>query len=136
MGINDYLFLSIVVIFCILWIYEGILKEYIQKRQKPKFRSAEYGWAEYYSHYFKCWRPFYIWSDIDKERKIHIIDRIREIEFDYKYIGEGRERIDYDIQRKLWEYFKNSKEVDDNQILLIDKENDYFRQILKNGSRN
>ena len=106
MGINDYLFLSIVVVFCILWIYDGILKEYIQKRQKPKFRSAEYGWAEYYSPHFKSWRPFYIWSDINKERKIHIIDRIREIEFDYKYIGEGRERIDYDIQRKLWEYFK------------------------------
>ena len=100
------MFLSIVIIFCILWIYDGFLKEYIQKRQEPKFRSAEYGWTEYYSPYFKCWRPFYIWSDIDKERKIHIIDRIREIEFDYKYIGEGRERIDYDIQRKLWQYFQ------------------------------
>jgi len=31
MGINDYLFLSIVIIFCILWIYNGFLKEYIQK---------------------------------------------------------------------------------------------------------
>lgn len=51
MRINDYLFLSIVVIFCILWIYDGILKEYIKKRQKPKFRPAEYGWAEYYSPY-------------------------------------------------------------------------------------
>jgi len=135
-GLFDYLCLGFIILFIILWLYcifKAFIQPYYRKIQKPKFRKIEYGLVEYYSPYFDKWRPFYIWSDKSKERIIHIIDRIREIEFDYKYIGEGRERIDYDQNKKCWDYFKTAKEVDDNQIILIDKENDYFRNILKNN---
>ena len=131
---NDIIFISVIIIFCILWIYDTWIKEIINNKRKPKFRADIYGWAEYYSPHFRCWRPFYIWSVFNKERIINICDCIKNLKYDFKYIGQGRERIDYDIQRKLWNHFKTAKEVDKYQIELIDRENDYFREVLKNGS--
>ena len=135
-GLFDYLCLGFIILCIVLWIWcisKVSIIPYWQSIRKPKFRKGMYGWAEYYSPHFNKWRFFYIWSNNSQKRTIHIIDRIREIEFDYKYNGKGKEPIDYDIQRKIWDHFKRAKDVDDNQIILINKENNYLRKILNNN---
>lgn len=134
MGINDYLFLGVIIMFCILWFIDVFIKLKYKLNKPPKFRKSIDGNEdiEFYSEFYKEWKKFCIWNDYDNVRVIHIHDTIHNIEFDYEYTGKGRSYIIYreDTLNKYCSKFKTIKELDDDQNNLIDKENEYLKEIL------
>lgn len=133
MSINDIIFLSLICIFCILWSFNTWLKPYYQNKH-PKYRCNENMQIEYYSLFYNNWRIFYVWDNQKTMRIVKIHDTIHGIEFGHKYYGEGRESINYTLDKVLSYYtekYKTIKEIDDEQNKLIEKENEYLKNILE-----
>ena len=134
--LSEYFFMGFAILCIILWLYcifVACIKPFYEKYQKPRIENRN-GNIYYYSIHFHCWRPFYIWSDVITTRTIKIHDTIRGLEFDYEYEGQGRVFVPYISQESIKYYcgqFKNNKEIDNNQIELINKEDDYLRQKIR-----
>lgn len=132
MEASDYLVLGIIFGFVILWGLDVFVKPWYKNKQPIRFKESQ-NRIYYFSIRFGCWRPVYVWSDEDKERDLLITDTIRGLTYMHKYIGKGREYIihNHENLNHICSLFKTNKEIDDEQIRLIDKENNYLRQVIK-----
>lgn len=127
------LFLIFVIFFCIAWMIDTFGVRWY-KNNHPKFRKNNNEFIEYYSLYYNCWRIFYIWNDKKEYRILHMHDTIRELEYDVKYIGNGRSAMKYDKHNIdfLRYKFKKTNEIDDDQNILINKEDTYLKENILN----
>jgi len=131
MNIIDIVFICVIILFCLILLIFNFIIPYYKKNKKPIFRSNYDGLLEYYSQYFNSWRIFYIWNNTLKRRTVHIFDIIHNLEFNEYYTGEGLEGIYYNESNIYQNMFKTNKDIDKNQIKLINKADNYLKFIFK-----
>ena len=100
----------------------------INKNKKLSFkRKGPY--ILYYSRTFKRWRYVKIWSYLEKPRFFRVYDTIRKEKYNHWYVGEGLENVHW--TKENLEYLKNKKDIDNEQINLINNTNEYYKQIFE-----
>lgn len=127
------LFLLTVLLFTVCWMSDCFIIPYFKNRH-PKFRMNQAGYIEYYSLYYNCWRIFYFWDENSANRVLHMVDNIRDIEYDLEYKGPGRCMIQYNKQNFDFycSKYRKVKDIDKYQNDLIDEENNYLVKNILN----
>ena len=120
---------------------------FLQDKRKPKYKLDKDGYVMFYYRRYSCWEYFPLWNDNNDKRIIHILDRIRNIDYDISYIGPGRAKWrlkfdDYapitqdfitDYVRKTYSEIENSEQLWQLHTLYIDKENTILNNIAKDN---
>ncbi len=119
--------LNLVVWLCALMVVGVMVYDaYKYRVRKPKYRINKKGFVEYRNEYGR-WRPVCIWNSEVKKRKFTVHDTIRHLQFELEYDGEGREYItSYDSLT-----YKSLRELENDQEVLIDKENLLLKEIYE-----
>ena len=123
---------------------------FLQDKRKPKYKLDKDGYVMFYYRRYSCWEYFPLWNDNNDERIVHVLDRVRNLDYDISYKGPGRARFKFiftdinqinkisediisDYIRKLYPEIENSEQLWQLHTLYIDKENTILNNIAKDN---
>jgi len=146
-GENFWLIFALITIIVFGYLYYDT---FLQDKREPKYKLDKNGYVMFYYRRYSYWEYFPLWNDNNDKRIVHVLDRVRNLDYDISYIGPGRAKFKFiftninqldkipediisDHMRKLYPEIKNSEQLWQLHNLYVNKENTILNNIAKDN---